>query len=519
MARACTPPAAATEMPRAMSASASTSAFASTPISLIRTALTGHGSTPVASPGGRRVRRALIAKRSRPTYLRPVCCAQKPAVPGYDIPDAVSNTSSNPGAAETDTISDTVDAAEAAADDDNIVDDSPWARGLLTDSVLEVKWKVERQLGHGPNACSCSTLDTNANLITPVADPARFSNFTRIAAPTALFGEPSSDPMDTAISSTVTASESALSVLDHNAFDIVAAEESLPSSSLHVGDNGKHSGNVRNVEQFHLQPLVQPVIDTSIEKIMPYSPVSLAQRMFRYVQSQKHRTEFLAFFQGEFDNYEQIAEQRARGIFPVEGGGHEHIHCSLTVLNDDMLFARYYFNGNPSVVFRSRLYRICVSDASERGIIEMRIFRFYEETERKLKASNYDISAIEWNDDDMYDWLRGCEVFWERYEPLQGDCDVGCRKLGIANGPRFVGYMKGGGCELYSREIDGRIRVMDDLLLTSRDLWVADRGFDETGHFVYGNRRGIPYQMKRVDPDGPAAWTLSTAPAPDGYVS
>lgn len=224
----------------------------------------------------------------------------------------------------------------------------------------------------------------------------------------------------------------------------------------------------------------------------------------------------MLLLQGEFDNYDQIKGEREANMFPGEGGGHEHIHCSIVGLDNNMLFAKYYFNGDPSVVFRCRLYQVMAADRHGRGVVEMKIFRFYEETERRLKAANYEIKGICWDGDDVYDWLEGCEVYWEKYTP--GLDDDGSRQLGIDPGPRFVGYMEGGGCELYSREIGGRIRVMDDLLLTQRELWVADRGFDEQGRFVYGNRRGVPYKMVRVTEGDDNDWTMSAdAEAPAGY--
>ena len=46
------------------------------------------------------------------------------------------------------------------------------------------------------------------------------------------------------------------------------------------------------------------------------------------------------------------------------------------------------------------------------------------------------------------------------------------------------------------------IRIQDELSLwgaPSDALWINDRGFDtETGHFIYGNRVGVPYKMDRV---------------------
>lgn len=334
---------------------------------------------------------------------------------------------------------------------------------LLTDSILELKWKNEQSKSSpvatplAPPPYSCRPHVTTGHPDDLVAsDPYKaFARFTRLAAPTAAIGR-----------------------------------NDVPLS---------------------------PELSTTFDREPPYSAASIAHRIMRYTYARKNLDDFLTFFQGEFDNYDQIASERGAGMLPGDGGGHEHIHCSITQISPDLLFARYYFNGDPSRVFRSRLYRVGVNDNSERGIVEMKIFRFYEETEQQLKANNYDITSIEWNDDDVYDWLAGCEVFWERYTP-SGD-DEAARMLGIELGSRFVGYMKGGGCEFFSREVGGCIRVMDDLLLTSEELWVADRGFDEQDNFVYGNRRGVPYKMRRVRQGSANDWTLfADRPAPTGYV-
>lgn len=374
-------------------------------------------------------------------------------------------------------------AAPSSADSDSSADDahSNTAQfGLLTDSVLEVKWKNEKQhpkpevpatfssskpFPVTPSSPPCSCDDAFSDDLS-ASDPYKaFANFTRIAAPTALLGREEPD----------------------NVFNLKA-----------------HDNSALAIQHRH----------------MPYSSSSIAHRLMRYTYAKQNLADFMSFFQGEFDNYDQIASQRRMGMGPREGGGHEHIHCSITPVSSELLFARYYFNGDPSIVFRSRLYHVTVSDSSDRGIVEMRIFRFYEETEQRLKAHNYDVNAIEWDDGDVYDWLEGCEVFWERYEARPDEEDSAGKQLGIEPGPRFVGYMKGGGCELYSREIGGRIKVMDDLLLTSEDLWVADRGFDDQSNFVYGNRRGVPYKMRRVRPDDANAWTLSsTASPPEGYIA
>eukprot|EP00594_Rhizosolenia_setigera_P003164 CAMPEP_0178955862 /NCGR_PEP_ID=MMETSP0789-20121207/9865_1 /TAXON_ID=3005 /ORGANISM="Rhizosolenia setigera, Strain CCMP 1694" /LENGTH=113 /DNA_ID=CAMNT_0020637589 /DNA_START=1140 /DNA_END=1481 /DNA_ORIENTATION=+ len=44
-----------------------------------------------------------------------------------------------------------------------------------------------------------------------------------------------------------------------------------------------------------------------------------------------------------------------------------------------------------------------------------------------------------------------------------------------------------------------KIRIKDELSLWENELWINDRGFSlDSGDFVYGNQRGIPYKMHRV---------------------
>lgn len=422
------------------------------------------------------VNRPLSHSLSRPLSTAPTRRRPRSRSSQHHIsPVLCSNLSDdNPSTISPPDTSDTSNASSTPPNHNPPTSSSTQKFGLLTDSILELKWKTETGDHQSPTTLptpSQSPSDASpADEAAPSAphldhdqllasDPYKaFAHFTRLAAPTAALGR----------------------------------------------DDAKS-----------LVPLSDRL--NLMQRDSPYSAASIAHRLMRYTYARKNLDEFIHLFQGEFDNYHQIAQERRAGMFAGDGGGHEHIHCSIQRISPDLLFARYYFNGDPNIVFRSRLYRVCMCDQSERGLIEMRIFRFYEETEQRLKANNYDIHAIQWSDDDVYDWLEGCEVFWEHYLPAEDD--VAGQMLGIQPGSRFVGYMKGGGCEFYSREIGGRIRVMDDLLLTSQDLWVADRGFDEHDNFVYGNRRGVPYKMRRVGKGDENEWTIhADQQPPDGYI-
>ena len=70
-----------------------------------------------------------------------------------------------------------------------------------------------------------------------------------------------------------------------------------------------------------------------------------------------------------------------------------------------------------------------------------------------------------------------------------------CTRLAV-----LVATMDGGGCVVESERAPGSfIRVEDDLRLDPKRLLINDRGFDvDTGAFVYGNQRGVPYDMRRV---------------------
>lgn len=405
----------------------------------------------------------------------------------------------------------------------------PIPPSLLVDSVLETKWKNERdrncavdeheqdhhditaccdnitaeqqqQGQHMSNGTHDSTTDADNGIAKGLAsdssdipypddliasDPYKaFAKFTRMAAPRAAIGRPSS-------SSTIRKK----SRNSTNSF-LASQYNSLSSPSYSMGDIGR--------------------------------------RLIHYAHAQRNLRDFIAWFIGDFDNYAQISMERARGVYPGEGGGHEHIHCRIRLLpnqndSEDILFATYYFNGDPTKVFRTRIYSVQAREpCCERGIIEMRILRLFEEKERQLASVNWNPDKLDesWDiNDDTYEWLRGCEVYWERYCPSishqEHEESIITNQLGIATGDRFIGYMNGGGCELHSKSLGGKIRILDDLLLTKDDLWVADRGFDTANQFVYGNRRGIPYKMKRVYlHDTLLSWTLSdsTARPPHNYI-
>ncbi len=227
---------------------------------------------------------------------------------------------------------------------------------------------------------------------------------------------------------------------------------------------------------------------------------------------------FRTFFQGKFDNAEQVAEERAQGMEAGPAGGHEQIHCVLQPLDSlpagslgaDSQFclgATYYFDGRPEAVFRCRVYSFHPpppppDEDDEEGesfflppppFAEMRLHRFTPEFEGFMRANKYDLSLLPRAPAELagvLEELEGCSILWSRAE-------AGSDGEQAAEG--FRGTMREGFCLVQSqREAEIQLKIEDDLLLTAHVLSVNDRGTDcQTGQIVYGNYRAVPYRMQR----------------------
>eukprot|EP00953_Heterococcus_sp_UTEX-ZZ885_P027372 14684-Heterococcus_DN1.PRE.6 len=253
------------------------------------------------------------------------------------------------------------------------------------------------------------------------------------------------------------------------------------------------------------------------------------------------QADLLSLFQGEFDNYEQVVADRAAGLTPGPGGGHEHIHCSLQLVTSmappqllqaqdgfaaptAVIAARYYFNAQPAVTFRFRLYSfgLCAPGAA-RGDVLMRLWRLRPDVESRLRAAGYQLQDFDWQDSaaesssaDVAESMDGCEIYWSRGSSSSSTCsssdaDTDCTEQQQQQPPAFVGLMgeDDAGTWISSQNTAGLdILIKDDLKLWPAELWVNDRGYSRTGEFVYGNQRGVPYKMQRVQAEGALEWTL-----------
>mmetsp|Transcript_25278 Transcript_25278/g.31152 ORF Transcript_25278/g.31152 Transcript_25278/m.31152 type:complete len:415 (+) Transcript_25278:75-1319(+) len=259
----------------------------------------------------------------------------------------------------------------------------------------------------------------------------------------------------------------------------------------------------------------------------------------------------LSRFQGDFDNYYQVYNDRQNGLFPREGGGHEHFHVTLIptsnifdFLPNDMLsfieeeahsdekdsitktcggavIAAYYFDGMPNRIFRLRMYTF-YSNIENDESVRMKLYTFNPELEAKLRQSSQNsldvwVSIIEkyiktnierHHSNVIFTELKRCDIKWtEKTDQTRHTYfDYESHSNDEQNNPEnachaiMINDHDIGGVLLESQMTPGSfIRVQDELSLWENELWVNDRGHDaESGIMVYGNYLKIPYKMRRV---------------------
>jgi hypothetical protein len=215
-------------------------------------------------------------------------------------------------------------------------------------------------------------------------------------------------------------------------------------------------------------------------------------------------SDLLGRFQGDFDNYNQVIEDRKQHKLPREGGGHEHIHCTLVPLTNNTRLAAFYFDGTPQAIFRFRFYQLipaCLvnKDADDKTVYTI-LYTLDTTLEGRLRARSQ--TPLEWPQiysehatSDSLSLLPKCEVQWSF------NLDRVLHAYAAKEEPNAIhAIMVHGQALVQSQMTPGQeILIKDQLSLWDNALWIHDRGFDpQTMEFIYGNRENVPYRMERV---------------------
>jgi hypothetical protein len=207
---------------------------------------------------------------------------------------------------------------------------------------------------------------------------------------------------------------------------------------------------------------------------------------------------FFETFCGDFDNYNQVLTDRQQGMFPREGGGHEHIHCTLVPVSKYERLAAFYFDGNPEKIFRFRFYKCSEDDGSMKLYtlsppLEGLLRKEMDPTKWPTVYSDYNTG----NGDVKIQELPKCDVRWSP-DPDPVQHEYALKAFPDRDGHHAV--MVYGEAVVDSTMMPGaKILVRDQLSLWDNEFWIHDRGFDpDSMNYIYGNQRGVPYQLQRV---------------------
>ena len=180
---------------------------------------------------------------------------------------------------------------------------------------------------------------------------------------------------------------------------------------------------------------------------------------------------FLEWFTGEFDNNEQVWQQGVDGV--PEGQRHEHVHhiffpVTASNIGRHTFFVKQYRDGDYDNVYRQRLYNFMVDESED--FIRLAIYTFNDEEKYRTADTAPELIAGIAREE-----LRntpGCDVFWSLQNADENHY--------------FIGKMKEKACFYYSERMQKNIYVSDTLKLTSSEIWISDKAFDEDGNKMFG---------------------------------
>ena len=184
---------------------------------------------------------------------------------------------------------------------------------------------------------------------------------------------------------------------------------------------------------------------------------------------------FLDWFEGEFDNYEQVWQQKTDGEKDIL----EHIHhifepVDLPQVGNHVFFVKQYQNGDHSRVYRQRLYSFTTNEVE--NAIQLTVFSFLDEM--RYRMADEQPSVLDGLGRDQLKTIPGCEVFWRW------------------NGEYFDGYMKENSCAFISEWTGKQIYINDTLRLMNGWIWIQDQAYDADGNRIFGH--DIPHKNRKV---------------------
>lgn len=186
----------------------------------------------------------------------------------------------------------------------------------------------------------------------------------------------------------------------------------------------------------------------------------------------------LAWFPGEWDNHEQHWQQAKveKVENPIERIHHVFAPVEAPAIGAHTFFVKQYLDGDPSKVYRQRLYAFSRNDA--RGAIQLDIYAFNDE--RAFADAHLRPEILKALSLDQVRATKGCEVYWRW------------------NIDHFIGEMEKDACRVNSPRLGRTIVINDTLMLSESELQISDVARDEAGNVIFGRPDGPPHKNRKV---------------------
>jgi CpeT/CpcT family (DUF1001) len=243
-------------------------------------------------------------------------------------------------------------------------------------------------------------------------------------------------------------------------------------------------------------------------KAINQSPVQPAKVQTEESALEDQFAVFLRWFEGEFDNNEQVwqqqqtAEKEGKAIVePFEHIHHLFVKVDAPNVGEHVYFVRQTFAGDPirelldspkldskiGKIYRQRIYRFSTlpsqiaQDGTEKsGQIILEIFSFLDEAEYQdlhLRADQASAMRL-----DELKATPGCDVQWQ-FDAVQA---------------AFVGSMKKNACKIVSKSSGKPIFINDKLRLSQTQLDIQDVARDDEGKLVWGRTDEAAHENRKV---------------------
>lgn len=187
---------------------------------------------------------------------------------------------------------------------------------------------------------------------------------------------------------------------------------------------------------------------------------------------------FLSWFEGEYNNHEQVWLQKGLEQEPI----YSHVHHVFSSISTPKLSEHSFYVEQRMVerdlIFRQRLYVMSIDP--EQNAIRLDIYKFKDEAKwRGLHLKKEEAKAL--SSDDLIS-MPGCEVFW-RYQPRQD---------------HFDGSMVKDQCRIVSSRTKKTMIINDDLILEPNAIMIRDVARDEEGKVLFGHPDKPHYRNVKV---------------------